>query len=176
MSPLRRIAAGVLNSIEEVIVTFCMFGITILTFAEVMARYVFRTPIIGAAELTTYLFIWASLFGAAAAFKYNLHGGVPILVDLLPPGVRRIADRLLMLVTTGFFAFLSYYTWLFVQQSIRVGQTSPATGIPAWIVNAGILGALLLCALRNFGVLYRDLTGQPRYRKVPGSRNASDAA
>ncbi|KAA0892632.1 TRAP transporter small permease [Pusillimonas sp. ANT_WB101] len=153
--------------IEEVIVVLCMIGIAVLTFLAVLTRYVFSFSIIGADEMATFMFLWAALFGAAAGFKYNQHGSVPLLANLLPRGARRVADLLVLLVMAGFFLFLTWYTWLFLAQSYRVGQTSPATGIPVWIVNAGIFVALGLCSLRCLIAVVRDLSGRLRYPNMP---------
>src|SRR5690554_7682392 len=138
MKQISRPILYLLSHIEEVVVVICMIGITILTFAAVLTRYVFSFSIVGADELATFMFLWAALFGASAGFRYDKHGGVPLFVNFLPKGARRLADLSVLVVMTVFFAFLAWYAWLFVQQSFRMGQTSPATGIPVWMVNAGI--------------------------------------
>lgn len=156
-----------LNHIEEIIVVICMIGITVLTFLAVLTRYVFSFSISGADELATFMFLWAALFGASAGFRYDKHGSVPLLANLLPKGARRVADLSVLLVMTAFFLFLSWYTWIFLQQSFRIGQTSPATGIPVWIVNAGIFAALSLCSLRCLNAVIRDLMGRRRFPETP---------
>lgn len=171
MQLLKKPLTFLLSHFEEIIVVICMFGIVILTFTAVIARYVFRMPIAGADEIATFMFLWASLFGASAAFKYNKHGGVPLLVDLLPVKLRRLSDLLVLTITAMFFAFLSYYSWKFLSQSIRVGQTSPATGIPVWTINAGIFVALSMCAIRCLEAVVRDLIGISRFPAVPVSDN-----
>lgn len=171
MPLLKKPVIFLLNHFEEIIVVICMFGIVLLTFTAVIARYVFRMPIAGADEVATYMFLWASLFGASAAFKYNKHGGVPLLVDLLSARLRRASDLLVLIITAMFFAFLSYYSWKFLNQSIRVGQTSPATGIPVWTINAGIFAALSMCSIRCFVAVIRDVMGMSRFPAVPVSEN-----
>jgi TRAP-type C4-dicarboxylate transport system permease small subunit len=171
MKLFKKPAIFLIDHFEEIIVVICMFGIVILTFTAVIARYVFRMPIAGADEVATYMFLWASLFGAAAAFKYNKHGGVPILVDFLPTKIRRTSDLFILSITAAFFGFLSYYSWKFLNQSMRVGQTSPATGIPVWTVNAGIFAALCMCSIRCVIAIVRDLIGMSRYPNVPVSSN-----
>ena len=157
----------VLDHLEEGITVVCMIGITILTFIAVFTRYVFSIPIAGAEEMASFMFTWAALFGAAAAFKYNQHGSVPLLANRLGPKARRVLDLIVLFVMTVFFAFLTFYTWRFVAQSFRVGQTSPATGIPGWTVNAGIFVALLLCGVRCAIAILRDLLGMERYQRMP---------
>jgi TRAP-type C4-dicarboxylate transport system permease small subunit len=171
MQRLKKSGFFIFNHLEEIIVVICMFGIVSLTFAGVIARYVLRMPIAGADELATYMFLWASLFGASAAFKYNKHGGVPLLVDFLSSRLRRVSDLAVLAVTAAFFTFLAYYCWHFLGQSMRSGQTSPATGIPVWILNAGIFLALAMCSLRCLIAIGRDLRGMNRYPSVPVSDN-----
>lgn len=156
-----------LNYIEEFVVVVCMIGIAVLTFLAVITRYVFNLPIAGADEMATFMFLWAALFGAAAGFKYNQHGSVPLLANLLPNVARRVSDLIVLAVMAVFFLFLAYYTWQFLGQSLRIGQTSPATGIPVWTVNAGIFVALLLCGVRCLVAIVRDLVGLPRYNPIP---------
>lgn len=156
-----------IDHIEEIICVVCMFGVTVLTFVAVLTRYVFSFSISGADELATYMFLWAALFGAAAAFRYDKHGNVPIIANLLSKKARRVSDLTVLIVMTGFFLFLSWYTWLFLEQSYRIGQRSPATDLPVWIVNAGIFAALLLCSLRCLNAVIRDLQGKRRYPETP---------
>lgn len=167
MKTIFRAVLFVLNHIEETVVVLCMIGITVLTFLAVLTRYVLNFSIAGADEVAAFMFLWAALFGAAAAFKYNQHGSVPLLADRLPPGARRVADLAVLLAMAAFFFFLTWYTWLFVSQSYRIGQISPATGIKVWIVNAGILVALGLCGLRCLVAALRDLVGLGRYPDMP---------
>jgi C4-dicarboxylate transporter DctQ subunit len=168
MRRFSKVFVFIINHIEELIITVCMFGITLLTFFSAMSRYLFNLPVSGADEIASFLFLWAALFGAAAAFKYNKHGGVPLLADLLSNGARRIADLLVLATTAAFFLFLSYYTWQYLVQSYHVGQTSPATGVPSWVINAGTFAAIFLCGVRCIVAILRDLANLPRYEEAPG--------
>ena len=163
----------ILDRIDEAIVIVCMAGIAILTFIAVVARYVFSMPIAGADELATILFVWAALFGASAAFKYNMHGGVPILVDRLPRRARWVADIAGLAFMAFIFAFLTFHTFYFVMNSYRIGQTSPATGIPSWVINFGILLALSICLIRCIIPIWNDIRGKPRFKQAPGINKPS---
>ncbi len=145
----------------------CMTGVTVLTFLAVISRYVLNFSIVGADEIAAFMFLWAALFGAAAGFKYNQHGSVPLIADRLPARARRVADLAVLFAMAAFFLFLTWYTWLFLTQSYRVGQVNPATGIRVWVVNAGIFAALGLCGLRCLIAALRDLLGLDRYPDMP---------
>lgn len=175
MRPFLRPARYVAARFEEAVVIVCMIGISILTFVAVLARYVFRITVAGADEIATVMFIWAAIFGAAAGFKYNQHGSVPILANRLSPKSRRCMDLVVLAVIATFFFVIAYNTWIFVGQSFQFGQTSPATGLPAWIPNAGLALGLTLCGVRCVEAIARDLWGYARYPGLPNHEVVEDS-
>ncbi len=77
------------DKVEETLMAFLLFSMTVLTFANVVARYVFNSNILWALEATTYLFAWLVLLGVCYGVKKNLHIGVDVLVNLLPAKFHR---------------------------------------------------------------------------------------
>src|SRR3546814_2076081 len=55
-----------------------------ITFCQVVARYLFNSGAVWALELTTYLFAWLVLIGASYGFKISAHLGVDAFVKLFP--------------------------------------------------------------------------------------------
>ena len=79
----------VVNSIEETLIAVLLGLMTVITFANVVARYVFNANILWALEATTFLFAWLGLLGASYLVKVSGHLGVDVIVRLFPPGPRR---------------------------------------------------------------------------------------
>ena len=78
------------DNFEESLIAI-LFGImTVATFSNVIARYIFNDSILWALELTVFLFAWMVLLGASYAIKKNSHLGVDILINVLSPHKRRI--------------------------------------------------------------------------------------
>lgn len=93
---------------------FLLFAMTALTFANVVARYVFNSNILWALEATVFLFAWLVLFGACYGFKKNIHIGVDILITYLSPQWRYIMAifaGIICLAFAGLFAFGSWSYW-----------------------------------------------------------------
>lgn len=78
------------NRIEETLIAVLLGLMTLLTFANVVARYVFNSNILWALEVTVFLFAWLVLLGACYAVKHSVHIGVDVAVRALPAGPRRI--------------------------------------------------------------------------------------
>ena len=79
----------VVNSIEETLIAILLGLMTVITFANVVARYLFNSNILWALEATTFLFAWLGLLGASYLVKVSGHLGVDVVVRLFPPGPRR---------------------------------------------------------------------------------------
>lgn len=77
------------DRIEETLIALILGSMALLTFANVIARYVFNSNILWALETTVFLFAWLVLLGASYAVKKNSHLGVDLIVELLPPGGRK---------------------------------------------------------------------------------------
>ena len=96
------------DQIEEAFIAVTLGVMTLVTFANVIARYVFNSNILWALETTVFLFAWLVLIGASYCVKKNAHLGVDVLVKALPESV----CRLLTLVAAGcclLFALLVLY-------------------------------------------------------------------
>ena len=70
---------------------------TLITFANVVARFVFNSNILWALELTVFLFAWLVLLGASYEVKTHAHLGVDAILNMLAPAPRRI----LALISVG---------------------------------------------------------------------------
>ena len=78
------------DKIEETIIALLLGAMTAITFANVIARFVFNSNILWALELTVFLFGWLVLLGASYAVKKHSHLGVDAIVNMLAPPARRV--------------------------------------------------------------------------------------
>lgn len=78
------------NSLEENIIAILLGVMTILTFVNVVLRYVFQSSLIWGLELTLALFAWLVLLGVSHAVKINAHLGVDAIINLLSPPLRKV--------------------------------------------------------------------------------------
>lgn len=80
----------VINNIEETLIAVILGLMTLVTFVNVIARYVFNTNILWALETTVFLFAWLVLIGASYCVKTRAHLGVDVVLNLVGPAARRI--------------------------------------------------------------------------------------
>lgn len=94
-----------LDRIEENLIAILLGIMTLSTFANVIARYVFNSNIFWALELTVFMFAWLVLLGASYAVKKTSHLGVDAIVNMMGPSKRRIS-ALIVAAVCIFYAFL----------------------------------------------------------------------
>lgn len=173
---------SVIDTIEETGIALILGAMTLITFANVVARYIFNTNILWALEATVFLFAWLVLLGVSYAVKKTAHLGVDALVNMLSPGARRattlfavlccLVYALLMLkggwdywwkfATTASFLevndipmpdFLQFFaTWL--------NEGEPYEKMPRYIPYAVLPLGMALLTLRIVQVALRVLRGE----------------
>lgn len=82
--------SGFINKLEETLIALLLGLMALITFANVIARFVFNSNILWALELTVFLFAWLVLLGASYAVKVHAHLGVDAVLNMLAPPARRV--------------------------------------------------------------------------------------
>lgn len=103
--PERTGLGAVINSIEESAIAVLLGLMTLVTFANVVARYVFNSTLIWGLEVTLVLFAWMVILGISYAFKITAHLGVDAILNVVSSPVRR-AMILFSVAATLVFALL----------------------------------------------------------------------
>lgn len=98
------------DRIEENLIAFLLGIMTLITFANVVARML-NTNILWALEATVFLFAFLVLLGASYAVKHTFHIGVDVVVNLLPPATRRNVTLFAVAVCIIFSILLFKGSW-----------------------------------------------------------------
>ena len=78
------------HEFEETAIAVILGAMTIITFINVVLRYVFNSGLTWGLDLTLYLFAWLVLLGVSYAVKVTAHLGVDAITGLLAPKPRQI--------------------------------------------------------------------------------------
>jgi len=98
------------DSIEETLIAFFLGAMTLITFANVIARLQ-NSNILWALEATVFLFAFLVLMGASYAVKHNFHIGVDVVVRLFPAHIQRRITLFSVAVCIVFSALLLKGSW-----------------------------------------------------------------
>lgn len=99
------------DQIEETAMALLLGAMTVITFANVIARYVFNDNILWALEATVFLFAWLVLLGATYGVKKTLHLGVDLVTAAVSPRARYILAIVAVAACLGFSLLLLKGSW-----------------------------------------------------------------
>lgn len=77
------------DTFEESAIAALLGMMTLLTFTNVIMRYVFNNSIIWSLEVVTAMFAWLVLFGLSYGFKVTAHLGVDAVTNMLSPALQK---------------------------------------------------------------------------------------
>lgn len=112
------------HSLEENVIAILLGVMTVLTFVNVVLRYVFQSSLIWGLELTLALFAWLVLIGVSHAVKINAHLGVDAVINLLSPPARRILALIAGVLCVFYAVLLMKGAWDYWAPFAGLEQTS----------------------------------------------------
>jgi TRAP-type C4-dicarboxylate transport system permease small subunit len=89
-----------------------LFAMMLLTFVDVVARYVFNRPVRGAFEVTELLLVVLIFAGLPLVSYADEHVTMDFIDRLLGPGARARLQRGVHVVSAAIMALLAWLVWL----------------------------------------------------------------
>ena len=102
---------GFFDELEETLIAILLGAMTLITFANVLARYLFQSNILWALEATVFLFAWLVLLGASYCVKHTMHLGVDVVINSVSPGARRVLAIVSVLCCLAYCLLLLKGAW-----------------------------------------------------------------
>lgn len=106
--------------------------ITLVSFAQIINRYVFGRSFVFAEELATELMIWIAFLGAAKCVSIDAHTRLSVVVNKLPPRLKCAAMLLSNFLCMVFLGAAAWYGAGLVKTTWR--GTTIGTGIPEGLI------------------------------------------
>lgn len=124
MANLRKI----LNNILNVLAGVSFIAMVALTCWQVFTRYILGNPSSWSEELVSYLFAWMALFGACLVTGERGHMNIPVVVERMGMGARKLFAVFGELVACIFAAVILVYGGVQIT-SLAMGQMTSSLGV-----------------------------------------------
>ena len=142
---------------------------TLLVFVSVMGRWLFNTPVKGAVEISTYLYVLCIMLSLAYVLRVGRHIRIPLIFDRMPwrakPWVELASN--IILVVFLVVMFLGSCKLLIQSWQFRTISTTEL-GIALWIPQLFVPLGLLLISLQTIVMTTRSVRN---FRKTPQGEN-----
>jgi C4-dicarboxylate transporter, DctQ subunit len=161
-----------LGYLEEGLVIVLMAAMTLVTFMQVVARYVFNYSFVWALELTGVLFAWLIFIGMSYGVRVGAHIGVDILVKSLGPRAARVVGSVAAALCIVYALIVTYGGYQYVSKMHDVGILMQDLPVQQWIPRVVIPLGFALLAFRFAQLLWRIATGQEAHMLMDEAKDA----
>jgi len=148
-----------LEHLEEGLIAVLMAGMTLVTFMQVIARYVFNYSFVWALELTGVMFAWLIFIGMAYGVRVGAHIGVDALVKMLRGRAARWAAALAAALCVAYALIVTVGGVQYVRKMYDVGILMQDLPFEQWIPRLVLPLGFAILGLRFAWVLIRLLRG-----------------
>jgi len=154
-----RALRATIDRLEEGILATLLALMTVLTFTQVVLRYLFNTGLVWSLEGTTYAFAALVLFGMSYGVRTRTHIAVDLLVRRLPKRAQRIVRGIAIAACLGYAAMMLYGSGVFVDRLYTLGNMARDVAAPKWLLTATMPIGFTLLGYRFVQAGWRLLRG-----------------
>ncbi len=148
------------DRIEEGVIGAILAAMTIITFIQVILRYVFNTGLVWALEATIYMFGWMLLFGMSYGIKKGSHIGVDVLVQQLRAEPKRIVGLIACVLSIVYGLIMLIGSYNYVDTMMTLGVEAEDVAIERWILLLPLPVGFALLIYRVAQLGYQILVGK----------------
>lgn len=144
--------------------------IMVLTFCDVIGRYVFDAPIVGTVEVTELLMGMMVYLGVGLTTHARGHIRVDIVIDRLPPRVQGFLDVLTLAASIALVSAMCWHLWLKAGVTVEKNDLTQIWEWPVWPAAYVMAAASLLMVtslVLQLGQAMRDLARGDNSRLKP---------
>jgi C4-dicarboxylate transporter DctQ subunit len=141
-----------LSMVENSLIIFSSAIMCIITFANVVSRYITGNSFAFTEEITINIFVLLVFTGASVGVKNSAHLGFTLLFDRANLPLKKILCIFSGLLVTVVFILFAYYGVDMVLYQMSVNQMTPALGWHQWVVSSTFPLGCVLCVIRSIEV------------------------
>jgi TRAP-type C4-dicarboxylate transport system permease small subunit len=143
-------------TIEETLAGTAIGILGIITFANVVVRYLTNFSFAFTEEFSVFLMLFMTLVGGSSVMAKQGHLNITYLVDKLPPKARSRILAAATMLTALTFLLLTVFGVRMAWDEYRFEVTSPGLGLPTWIYTMWLPILSFAIFSRAVGVLVRS--------------------
>ncbi|MEP6996158.1 MAG: TRAP transporter small permease [Betaproteobacteria bacterium] len=148
------------ETIEEWLISALLAVMTIVTFGQVIARYIFNYSFVWALELVTFLFAALIFLGMAYGVRVGAHIGVDALVKTLGHRNARRVGAVAALLCVVYSVIGLVGSSLYVIKMYEIGILAEDLPIQQWIPRLVLPIGFALLLVRFAQLFYRIVLGR----------------
>jgi C4-dicarboxylate transporter DctQ subunit len=162
-------AGDLLSRLGLSLAALALLIVIVVSFSNVILRYVFLRPIAWAEELMLFLMIFSVYAGAVSVAWEQRHIRLEGLRNMAPPRFRRAIEIASAMVLVAILVPIIYSSTTVVVLLQEMGQTSDAMQAPMWLPQVIVpVGLALIAVIAVVRIFLPDKAGEADVHQVAG--------
>lgn len=163
--------ARIWGRLEEGAIAFLLAAMTLLTFVQVVLRYVFNSGLVWALEATFYLFAWLIMIGISYCVRVHAHIGIDLVVKMMPAAPRKVVGLVAVALALLYAGLMFWGSWNYTDRMMMLGIEAEDIPVERWMLSIILPVGFALLGLRLIEQGWAILTG-----RAEGFQLADEAA
>ena len=134
--------------LEEGLLALLLAAMTVLTFLQVVLRYVFNHGFVWALEANTYMFGWLIMIGVSYGIRVHSHIGVDFAVKALPRAWQRATGLLGIALCLLYAGIMFDGSYAYLYKLWRLGVLAEDIPLERWQLSIMLPLGFALLAVR----------------------------
>ncbi len=123
--------ANIVSAVLNVISIIATLAMLVLVVADVIMRFIFKNPIIGATEIVRMMMICITPSFVCAVIE-DQHIKVGLIMDHLGRKGQIVVDLITLLLTAGISGLISWQAFVYTEYAIKFKEYYTLLKIPKW--------------------------------------------
>ena len=144
-----------LTVFENVLAAGTLAAAALIAIAAVILRSGFDVFLFWSEEAIIYLVIFSTFFGAVITLRAQEHVNVDVIAAFLGARGKRVMALIALALTLVYLGAVGYFAWLLLFEPFSSSTTTPAMGIPLWVVESAVAIGFTLMFVRGIELCVR---------------------
>ncbi len=145
--------------VEYTILSLSLATMSVITFANVLSRFIFNFSISFTEEVTINLFVLLTFVGTSLGIYNRANLGFNLIYEKFTGISKTVLCLLIGSLIVLFFSGTGYYGFEIVQSQMEREQITPSLGWPQWLFTLSLPIGCLFCIIRTIEVTVKDIQG-----------------
>ena len=146
-----------LTTLENVLAAGTLGAAAAIAIVAVLLRQVFGIFLFWSEETIIYLIIYSTFLGAVITLRHQEHVNVDVIAAFLGKRGKQVMAVIAILVTMIYLGVIGYFAWMLIFEPFSSSTTTPALGVPLWVVELSVPIGFTLMFVRAIELLVRTI-------------------
>lgn len=139
---------------EEYFMAALLIMMTVVMLIQVVMRYVVNSALTWPEEFCRYCFIYMTFLTIGYSVRRQSMLRLDLIIKIIPKKVGEVIEFIIWVMCLLFFVYMFGYSIKLINLTVTSARTSPAMGIPFYIIYISTVIGFGLGIIRNIQFLY----------------------